>query len=355
MFGFYRLAAAVPRVYLADTKANTAEIIKLYHQAAKNGASVVLFPEMSITGYTIGDLVFQRQLLDGAKSALTEIAEATLNNHTAAIVGLPLEYNGRLYNCAAVVQNGIIAGIVPKQQLANYREYSEKRFFASGRGVNDTVLFGDQAVIFGSNLLFDSGEFVFGVEICEDLWSVTPPSDQLALAGAAAIFNPACCTETAGKAALRADLVKAQSRKLGCAYVFAPAGMYESTTDNVRSGDSMIAVDGRIVARGERFARESTIIYADADMESLISRRRTDTSFYDTPANPDVAFGPIGLDPLPESPDLEFAALDPSPMLPKGADAERVLQDILDIQVCGLMRRFEHSRSKCMVIGVSGC
>ena len=354
MFGFYRLAAAVPRVYLADTASNTAEIIKCYQQAAANGAAVVLFPEMCITGYTIGDLVFQKQLLNGARNALIEIAEATLNNHTAAIVGLPMEYNGRLYNCAAVVQNGVIAGIVPKQQLVNYREYSEKRFFASGRGVNDVIMVGAEAVSFAANLLFDSGDFAFGVEICEDLWSVTPPSDQLALAGAAAIFNPACCTETAGKAALRADLVKAQSRKLCSAYVFAPAGMYESTTDNVRAGDSMIAVDGRIMARGERFARESTIIYADADMETLVSRRRTDTSFYDTPANPEVAVCQIGLDPLPESPDFSYAALDPSPMLPKGADAESVLQDILDIQVCGLMRRFEHSRSKCMVIGVSG-
>ena len=182
MFGFYRLAAAVPRVYLADTASNTAEIIKCYQQAAANGAAVVLFPEMCITGYTIGDLVFQKQLLNGARNALIEIAEATLNNHTVAIVGLPMEYNGRLYNCAAVVQNGVIAGIVPKQQLVNYREYSEKRFFASGRGVNDVIMVGAEAVSFAANLLFDSGDFAFGVEICEDLWSVTPPPDQLALA-----------------------------------------------------------------------------------------------------------------------------------------------------------------------------
>ena len=354
MFGFYRLAAAVPRVYLADVTANTAEIIKLYQQAADNGASVVLFPEMSICGYTIGDLVFQKQLLNAAREALMQIAAASDGCNTIAIVGLPMEHNGRLYNCAAVIQNGSIAGIVPKQQLVNYREYSEKRFFASGRGVSDVVLIGNQAVPFGCNLLFDCEKWNFGVEICEDLWSVSPPSDQLALAGAAAIFNPACCTEIAGKAALRSELVKAQSRKLCSAYVFAPAGMYESTTDNVRAGDSMIAIDGDIVARGERFARESTLIYADADMETLISRRRTDTSFYDTPQHPEFVPSQITMEPLPEAPDFRFAALDPSPMLPKGADAESVLQDILDIQVCGLMRRFEHSRSKCMVIGVSG-
>jgi NAD+ synthase (glutamine-hydrolysing) len=354
MFGFYRLAAAVPRVYLADPASNAAEIIKLYNMAADKGAAVVLFPEMSITGYTVGDLVFQKQLLNAAREALLQIADATAGKHCVAIVGLPIEHNGRLYNCAAVIQNGVIAGIVPKQQLVNYREYSEKRFFSSGRGVNDALLIGDQAVPFGWNLLFDSGDFAFGVELCEDLWSVTPPSDQLALAGATAIFNPACCTETAGKAALRADLIKAQSRKLCSAYLFAAAGMYESTTDNVRAGDSMIAVNGEIVARGERFARESTLIYADADMETLVSSRRTDTSFYDTPLHPDFTACEIGLDPLPEAPDFTFAALDPAPMLPKGADAESVLQDILNIQICGLMRRFEHSRSKCMVIGVSG-
>ena len=356
MFGFYRLAVAAPRVYLADICANTQEIIKLYKQASDAGAAAVVFPEMCISGYTIGDLVFQQQLLNAAADAAGIIADATRNSSTAAIIGLPLEFAGKLYNTALVIQNGTIAGAVPKQQLVNYREYHEKRYFASGRGIkNESISIAGQTVPMGNNLIFTDGKVKFAVEICEDLWSVTPPSDQLALAGAQMIFNPACCTEYAGKAAIRRDTVKNQSRKLVGVYALAPAGMYESTTDSVCAGHSLVAVNGRITAEGKRFLRTSSLIFSDVDIESVNSIRRTDTSFFDSSV--DDSFFACGIDlplALPESPDWQYACIDPTPMLPKGADANEVLQDIIDIQLCALQRRFEHSHSKCMVIGVSG-
>jgi len=355
MLGFYRLAAAVPRLFLADVKSNAREIIKLYHEAAQTGAAAVLFPEMCITGYTIGDLVFQQTLLDAAEDAALEIARATAGSSTIAIVGMPLRSEGRIYNVALIIQNGCIAGAVPKQQLVNYREYHEKRYFASGKEVFDCLVnIGDQVVPFGSDLIFSAGnEFKFGVEICEDLWSIKSPSHDLALAGATVIFNLACCTENANKAAFRRDLIKVQSAKLNSVYVFASGGVYESTTDAVCSGHAMIAENGRIIAENERFQRTSSIIYADADLQTLESVRRTDTSFFDN--EQDCIFCNIELPVnVVEPQDFKFAKIDPAPLLPAEENSFAECMDIFNIQAAGLARRFEHSHSKCMVVGVSG-
>ena len=355
MFGFYRLAAAVPRLFLADVKSNTQEIIKLCRTASEKGTTAVVFPEMCITGYTIGDLVFQKTLLDAAENAAVEIARATCNSNIIVIVGLPLRFDDRIYNTALVIQNGCIAGAVPKQQLVNYREYHEKRYFASGRDVFDSfVNIGDQVVPFGSDLIFSAGgEFKFGVEICEDLWSVNAPSGELALAGALALFNLACCTEYANKAALRRELIKVQSAKLNAAYVFASGGVYESTTDAVCSGHALIAENGNIAAENKRFMRDSSIIYSDVDLQTLASARRTDTSFFDNESS--KSFCCIELpDDAAASPDLSCAVIDPTPLLPAGEDSPAECMDIFNIQIAGLARRFEHSHSKSMVIGVSG-
>ncbi len=354
MFGFYRLAAATPRLHLANPAANADEIIALYNEAAECGTAAVVFPEMCITGYTVGDLVFQKHLLDAAQTALLKIVQATANKKTIAVVGLPLEFRGKLYNAAVVIQNGEIVGAVPKQQLPNYREFHEKRFFASGRDLEASLMqIGDQEFIFGKNLLFRAGsQFIFGLEICEDLWSVTPPSNNLALAGALAIFNPAACTEQAGKADFRRALVTVQSAKLNAAYVLSPAGIYESTTDAVYSGHSMIAVNGTLEAEGERFWRKNWMIYTDVDFEMLASMRRTNTSFTDQSAG-DFYYADCPLT-AEEAPDWEAARLDPMPLWPLHQSKFDMCEDIFNIQVTGLLRRFEHSRSKTMVIGVSG-
>ncbi len=357
MFGFYRLAAVTPQVYLADVQANTREIIRLYREAASNKTAVAVFPEMCITGYTVGDLVFQKCLLQAAEKAAVEIAAATADFSTAAIVGLPLVVNGLIYNTALVIQAGMIVGAVPKQQLANYREFHEKRYFASGRHVTDEFTsIGGQMVPFGTDLLFDGHEnFKFGIEICEDLWSVAPPSNQLALAGALAIFNPACCTEQAGKSSFRRELVKMQSSKLNAAYVLSPAGVYESTTDAVFSGHAIIADRGRIAAEQERFARHSNIIYADVDMESMASVRRTDSSFFDSNSDTENVFCAVELpEALPEAPDFQYAYINPAPLLPEKENISTECMDIFNIQIAGLARRFEHSHARSMVIGVSG-
>ena len=354
MFGFYRLAAATPQLHLANPSANAEEIIALYNEAADSQTAAVVFPEMCITGYTIGDLVFQRQLLDAAKSAALAIAEATSGKNTIAIVGMPLEVNGKLYNTALVIQDGSIVAAVPKQQLPNYREFHEKRFFASGRDIEPVIVkIGSHDVFFGKDMVFSAGdEFTFAIEICEDLWSVNPPSNALALAGALAIFNPAACTEQAGKSDFRRALVTVQSARLNAAYVLSPAGIYESTTDAVYAGQSMIAVNGTLEAEGERFWRKNWMIYTDVDFESLASVRRTNSSFLEQSTG---AMNFISMPAaVPASPDLEAARIDPMPLWPLHQSKFDMCEDIFNIQVTGLMRRFEHSRSKTMVIGVSG-
>ena len=354
MFGFYRLAAATPRLHLANPAANAEEIIALYNEAADSQTAAVVFPEMCITGYTIGDLVFQKQLLQAARSAALKIAENTAGKSCIAIVGMPLEVNGKLYNTALVIQNGSIVAAVPKQQLPNYREFHEKRFFASGRNVEPVIVkIGGHEVIFGKDLVFSAGEnFTFALEICEDLWSVNPPSNDLALAGALAIFNPAACTEQAGKSDFRRALVTVQSARLNAAYVLSPAGIYESTTDAVYAGQSMIAVNGTLEAEGERFWRNNYVIYTDVDFEMLASVRRTNSSFFEQTSG-EQNFISMPLE-VAGSPDLEAARIDPVPLWPLHQSKFDMCEDIFNIQVTGLMRRFEHSRSKTMVIGVSG-
>ena len=356
MFGFYRLAAATPRLSLADPVANAAEIIKLYNEAADCSTAAVVFPEMCITGYTVGDLIFQDTLLKATEAAAVEIAQATANKNTVAIVGSVVKVHGKLYNCALVMQHGTIVAAIPKQQQPNYREFNEKRYFASGKGVKTAIVkIGQYDVIFSARAVFRGGNnFAFGVEICEDLWSVTPPSNQLAAAGALAIFNPAACTEQCGKADFRRDLVAMQSARLNSAYVLAPAGIYESTTDAVYAGQSLIAVNGSVENEGERFWRQDYMIYADVDFELLESFRRTSSSFFDQAvdaADYDFIDCPQT---VPQSPDLAAARIDPYPFWPLSQSFEEMCSDIFNIQVTGLMRRFESSRSKKLIIGVSG-
>ncbi|MBE6381019.1 MAG: NAD(+) synthase [Lentisphaerae bacterium] len=354
MLGFYRLAAATPRLHLANPAANAEEIIALYNEAAECSTAAVVFPEMCITGYTIGDLIFQESLLQASEAALLKIAAATAGKNTVAVVGTVLKVNGRLFNTAVVIQYGQILGAVPKQQLPNYREFSEKRFFTSGRDQSAMLInIGEHELVFGTDLIFDAGgKFIFGIEICEDLWSIAPPSNHLALAGALAIFNPAACTEQTGKADFRRDLVAMQSARLNAAYVLAPAGIYESTTDAVYAGQSIIAANGNVENEGERFWRKNYMIYSDIDFEFLESARRTNSSFLDQPqAEYNLIRCPEN---APDSPDLEAARIDPMPFWPLHQSLESMCEDIFNIQVTGLMRRFEASRSKCMVIGVSG-
>ncbi len=357
MYGFYRLAAAVPELRVADIGFNVETLVRCYEQAAAKDAAAVVFPELSVTGYSCGDLFFQKRLLDRAKNGAAEIASVTAGHRTIAVFGLPLRVRDVLYNVAAVAASGRIFGIVPKSLLPNYREFYEKRHFRSGCGVRaqSTELGGDE-VPFGSDLLFNAGdEFCFGVEICEDLWGVLPPSSLLALGGARAILNPSAGTELAAKAEYRINLVRQQSARCLAAYVLASAGVHESTSDVVFGGHALIAENGRLAAENQRFCRTSSIIYADIDFNRLSAARMSESSFNDNILPEGVSFRGVNLPAAAGSPDLAYAYNPRHPFVPDvESDMRRRCSEILEIQSTGLARRMEHTGAKTMVIGVSG-
>lgn len=357
MFGFYRIAAAVPKLKVADPGFNTAELGRCYAEAAAKGAAAVVFPELCVTGYTCGDLFFQERLLAAAEEAVCDFAASTTGCRTVAVIGLPLRVGEALFNVAAVISDGAIRGVVPKSLLPNYREFYEKRHFHSGRGMTGmTVRMGGAEIPFGTDLLFDGGgAFRFGVEICEDLWCVLPPSNYLALAGARAIFNPSAGNELASKAAYRRELVKQQSARCIAAYVLAGAGVHESTTDIVFSGHAILAENGRVAAESVRFDRESNLTYMDADLERLGATRLSESSFNDNPLPEPLRFRTVELPVAPGSPDYAYAAIPRRPFVPENtSDRRERCREIFDIQCAGLAKRLEHTGAKTMVIGVSG-
>ncbi len=358
MFGFYRLAAAVPKLKVADPEFNTGELRRCYADAAQQGAAAVVFPELCISGYSCGDLFFQERLLNAAADAAAAFAASTAGCRTVAVIGLPLRFREALYNVAAVVSDGKIHGIVPKSMLPNHREFYEKRHFHSGREITgETVRVGSmQGIAFGTDLLFDGGGvFRFGVEICEDLWCVTPPSLHLALGGARAIFNPSAGNELASKADYRRELVKQQSARCIAAYVLAGAGVHESTTDIVFGGHAILAENGALAAENVRFARESVLTFADVDFEKLGAARLSESSFNDCPLPDGVRFRSIVLPEISSAPDYSFATIPRHPFVPANSAmrGERC-REIFDIQCAGLAKRLEHTGAKHMVIGVSG-
>ncbi|MDD3703552.1 MAG: NAD(+) synthase [Victivallaceae bacterium] len=354
MFGFYRIAAAVPVLKVGAVAYNTAQILDLYEQASEHDAAAVVFPELSVTGYSCGDLFFQERLLNAAREGAIRLAKRS--SRTLMIFGMPLSFRDAIYNVAVIAQNGSIRGIVPKTLLPNYREFYEKRHFTSGMELKkESVALGSERIPFGSDLIFEFGdEFSFAVEICEDLWGIIPPSSLLALGGAKIIFNLSAGTGLAGKSEYRRELVKQQSARCLAAYAMASAGVHESTTDCVFSGHSIIAENGRLAAENKRFSRQSNIIFADIDLHRLRAARRSDSSFNDcTLANADLRR--LELDNVPVPPNLEFAYLPATPFVPEddGQRAERC-REIINIQCAALAKRIEHTKVEKLVIGVSG-
>lgn len=361
MFGYHRLASAVPQLRIADVDYNIDQLIAGFRQAAGQQAAAVVFPELCITGYSCGDLFFQPRLREAALNGLRRFAEATKKSKTIAVVGLPFLDEDALYNTAAVVQCGRVLALVPKTMLPNYREFYEKRQFTSGRelgaGSREVTVNGER-VPFGTDIVFhDAGSsFSFGIEICEDLWSVIPPSSMLVLQGARAIFNPSAGTELTGKAAYRRELVKQQSGRCLCAYVLSSAGVHESTTDVVFGGHSLIADNGKLAAEGERFRRENSLILADVDFDRLAAGRLSESSFNDS-----KAFSPSGNtlhltlpEQVPPSPGLEHACNPARPFLPSPAHRRERCEEIIAIQTAGLAKRMEHTHARRLVIGISG-
>ena len=352
--GFVKIAAATPDLRVADCAYNASEIVKRAKQAAAKGAHLVVFPELCLTGYTCGDLFLQRTLLDGALAALDTVRRETAELNAAVVVGLPLVQQGKLFNVAAVLCGGKIEGVVPKQFIPNYSEFYEARHFISGAGVpfqtisllgQDTLFAGGEPLVFQCA---DMPEFTLGVEICEDLWVADPPSTRLAQAGATVIVNLSASDEIIGKASYRRDLVRQQSARLLCAYLYADAGFGESTQDLVFAGHDLIAENGALLAESRLFDRG--VIYADIDVQRLTHERRRMNTFV-TEQNPMVAALPVH----PGANDLTDRTFPRTPFVPasKALRDERC-EEILSLQATGLATRLRHTHAKTAVVGLSG-
>lgn len=344
--GFVRVASASPRVKVADCLFNTAEIEKMIFEASENGAAAVVFPELSITGYTCGDLFKERKLLESAKSCLWELIENTKDLNILCAVGLPVATGGALYNCAAVFSRGELLALPAKQNIPNYGEFYEGRYFTPAP--ENGMLKFDGEWYDCKNVLFELGtDTVVGVEICEDLWVADPPSTKLAMGGATILLNLSCSDETVGKADYRRDLVRMHSGRLNAAYVYADSGFGESTTDMVFAGHRIICENASLISESELF--ENGILYGDVDVEKLVQERRRMNTWKE---NNDCVTLETGM----MLPDFETnRVMDPSPFVPKGEnDLFARCESILKMQATGLAKRLDHIGCKTAVIGLSG-
>ena len=354
-FGFLKVAAAVPQVRVADCAYNASRIVALAEEAARRGVEIVAFPELAVTGYTCGDLLLQSTLLDAADEALAEIVRATRKLPLTILTGAPLRHGTTLYNCAVVLTQGRVLGVVPKSYIPDYAEFYENRWFASGAGIaEEKIAVAGQQADFGADLTFEVNGTEFGVEICEDLWAAIPPSSHLALHGAQVLFNLSASPEAAGKHAYLRQLVAQQSARTLGAYVYCSAGQGESSTDLVFAGNGLIAENGTILREAERFPTEEQLVVADVDIERIDFFRRRNTSF----RQPDAAAENTVIEmEIPEG--LRAAALDrdidPWPFVPKDeGDRHERCEEIFRIQAHGLAQRLRHTGCTKAVIGISG-
>ena len=350
--GFIKVAALTPKVTVADTQANRKEICRLMDEAEAKGAKILVFPELCITGYTCGDLFYQQVLLREAKKELLAIAKYTQRKDYLAFVGLPLEYNGKLYNVAAAVTQGKVLGLVPKTHIPNYNEFYERRHFAPGMKQPVPVALDEDTVVpMGTRVLFQCRqmpELKIGAEICEDVWAPNPPGVEHALAGATLLVNLSASDETTGKDMYRKSLVTGQSGRLICGYVYCSAGDGESTQDVVYSGHNLIAENGTLLAESRRFCNES--IYTELDMVRLNEERRRMSTFMTS----DESYINVEFSLKEEKTELT-RFVDPAPFVPGNKiDREKRCEEIFMIQAMGLKKRLEHTHAATAVVGISG-
>ena len=350
--GFITVAAATPEVVVADCVANTHNIIERVRALEAHHAKLMVFPELCITGYTCSDLFWQDKLLDAAQDALITIARETAAVDALIVVGLPLRAKGKLMNVAAALNRGRVLGFVPKQNLPAYNEFYEARHFCAGSACDGTVAIDGVDVPVGANLLFTCStmpNFVVALELCEDLWVPCPPSINHALAGATVIANLSASDEMIGKNSYRKALVSGQSGRLVCAYLYATAGLGESTTDLVFGGQNMVAENGAVLAQSDLFANEAAI--TQIDVNRLAAERRRMSTYPKADA--------AGYTVIPFEVDCEEAVLTrdivADPFVPQDPEllAHRC-EEILTIQAQGLRKRLEHTQAKTAVVGISG-
>ncbi len=355
--GFVKVAAAVPRVQVADCVYNVKQIEGLMRQAAGCGVEVLAFPELSVTAYTCLDLFAQHTLLQEAEKALLHLVEQTKDLDIFTVAGLPLVAGNCLINAAVAFQKGRILGVIPKTYLSNYKEFQEERWFTSALELTeDTIRIGAERYPMNHLSVFTLGTFSIGVEICEDLWVPVPPSSQLAMLGAQVILNLSASNELIGKHAYRRALVAQQSGRCIAGYVYASCGFGESTTDLVFSGSCLIAENGVILQESHRFSMEEQLVVSEIDIDNLRHDRLVSNSFMKgalafVPEDvPRIAFT------LPQtagSPVLT-RTIDPRPFTPSGDALTARCEEIFQIQVAGLAKRMVHTHAETAVIGISG-
>lgn len=354
-YGFVNVAAAIPSVRVADVKYNMSEVTTLLFKAEAEGVEVVVFPELSLTGYSCQDLFAQQTILVAAEEAMVQLLNDTQQLDVIGIVGAPVPYRNLLLNCGVVFQHGRILGIVPKTFLPNYNEFYEKRWFASSDDINTSVIHyaGNVNTITPDPQLFvtDSG-VKFGVELCEDLWAPTPCSNTLALAGADIVFNLSASDELIGKHHYLLSLLSQQSARMLCGYVYSGCGFGESTQDVVYGGNALIYENGTCLARSKRFSLDAQLVVSSIDVERLRAERRKNTSF---------VMAQRGVEPRCFETDSVSShtfklnrTVDAHPFIPKAADMAESCEEIFNIQVAGLVKRLVHTHCQNVVVGISG-
>ena len=350
--GFIKVAAVTPQMRVGDCEYNAEKIIEIINELSNKNVNLVAFPELCVTGYSCGDLFFQSTLKNGSENAIKKIVKATENKNIITLVGTVVKFDKKLYNCAAVIYNGEILGLVPKSYIPCHNEFCETRYFYESPELNEVIVYAGQTVLFGTNLIFECEEledFSFAVEICEDLFVINPPSNSHALNGANIIVNLSASNEIVGKKSFRRDIVKMQSSRLICGYVFCSSGADESTTDLVFSGHNIISEQGKILNESTLF--ENGYITSEIDVEKISAERAKISTFksqnrekYDT-----VYFS------MPIKETLLTRKVSSTPFVPENEQAlKNRCEEILDIQTHALKKRLVHSRAKTATLGISG-
>jgi NAD+ synthase (glutamine-hydrolysing) len=360
-FGFLRVGAGSPRLKVADPEFNAGEILSLITEAEARGVQVLTLPELALTGYTAGDLfICVSTLVRGAEEGLRRLLDLSASSRMVVAVGLPVAVDGQLFDAAAIIQSGKLLGVVPKTFIPAYKEFYEERWFSGARNaVAREVELAGQRAPFGADLIFSvEGErgLHIGVEICEDLWVPIPPSSLHAVAGATVLLNLSASNDIVAKADYRRSLVLQQSGRAIAAYVYASAGVHESTTDVVFGGHLMIAENAQLVQEGERFRRGSQLIAADVDIERLVVERMRQNSFGDSIHLLPHEYRRVSVAPLkPNDASTLMRKIDPHPFVPQDpASLSARCEEVFSIQTAGLAKRLEHTGCRRVTLGLSG-
>lgn len=355
-YGFVKLAAAIPSVRVADCTYNIQQIESLVAQAEGEGAEIICFPELCVTGYTCADLFTQQLLLDDAENAILQLLNFTRKLDIIVIVGLPLPTQNSLLNAALVIQHGKILGAQTKTYLPNSKEFYEKRWFATSDDdfTTDIHLCGQHFPV-GNKLLFSTSTFTFGIEICEDVWAPIPPSSYLTMDGADIIFNLSASNELIDKHSYLLNLLSQQSARCICGYIYASAGFGESTQDVVYGGNALMFENGTQIAKSERFSFKEQLITSEIDIEKLRTERRMNTTFATNEGlidPPEITM--VKTDTITPKEYKLTRKIDTRPFVPKGQTLNERCEEILNIQVAGLAKRLVHTHCEKAVIGISG-